>query len=84
MLPVICDTVNNADDQDRDIIGVFIEVFWIYLGFVMMFELTTESVTQESDAYRKLVSFGHIVSARRLVNNRALFLTNIFHFPLYG
>ena len=50
----------------------------------MMFELTTESVTQESDAYRKLVSLGHIVSAGRLVNNKALFSTNIFHFPLYG
>ena len=31
MLLVICDTVNNAGDQDRDIIGVFIEVFGIYL-----------------------------------------------------
>ena len=31
MLLVICDTVNNADEYDRDIIGVFIEVFWIYL-----------------------------------------------------
>ena len=84
MLLVICDTVNNADDQDRDIIGVFIEVFWIYLGFVMMFELTTESVTQESDAYRKLVSFGHIVSARRLVDNSAPFAIFIFHICAVG
>ena len=58
---------------------------WSFLDlpFVMMFELTTESVTQESDAYRKLVSFG-VVSAGRLVNNRALFSTNIFYFSLYG
>ena len=25
---MICDTVNNADEYDRDIIGVFIEVFY--------------------------------------------------------